>query len=189
MNPGCKVRSVSEREAQIRAEGPLAAALPLSRMMSAARLPQPAVASRAVQPFAVTVPEPASDATRVTSAPWVVHIVDDDAAVCGSLKFTFELDGFDVRTYAGFQELMAADLPRHGCMIVDYNLPEINGLELLRELDRRNVHLPSFLITSNPSPNVRQRADAQGVAIIEKPLLGNQLSEAVRDSFVRALPC
>ncbi|WP_454918877.1 response regulator transcription factor [Xanthobacter sediminis] len=148
-----------------------------------------AAASHGAQPFAMSAPQLGADAGRMTGLPWVVHIVDDDAAVRGALKFTFELDGFDVRTYGGFHELMAADLPRCGCMIVDYNLPEINGLELLRELDRRNVHLPSFLITSNPSRNVRQRATAQGVAIIEKPLLGNQLSEAVRDSFTRALPC
>ncbi|MFG1478479.1 response regulator [Xanthobacter sp. V4C-4] len=146
-------------------------------------------ASGRPQSFAPPLIQHDADPGRMGSAPWVVHIVDDDAAVCNSLKFTFELDGFDVVTYAGFHELMAADLPHCGCMIVDYNLPEINGLELLSELDRRNVHLPSFLITSNPSQNVRRRADAQGVAIIEKPLLGNQLSEAVRDSFTRARPC
>ena len=51
------------------------------------------------------------------------------------------------------------------------------------------MRLPSFLITTNPTARVRQRADAEGVAIIEKPLLGNQLSEAVRESFSRSLPC
>lgn len=121
--------------------------------------------------------------------PWIVHVVDDDAAVCSSLKFALELDGFDVRTYAGYSELLAADLPRAGCLIVDYNLPGLNGLDLLGELSRRDVHLPSFLITSNPTANVRRRAQAQGVAIIEKPLLSNQLSEAVRASFTGTMPC
>jgi len=129
------------------------------------------------------------EAACAVASPWVVHIVDDDAAVCNSLKFALELDGYDVRTYAGFRELMAGDLPATGCLVVDYNLPEINGLELLRELDRREVHLPSFLITSNPSQTVRRRASDQGVAIIEKPLLGNQLNEAVRDSFIGSRPC
>lgn len=120
--------------------------------------------------------------------PWIVHVVDDDQAVCNALKFAFEIDGFFVRTYANSGELLA-DLPCGGCVIVDYNLPGLNGLELILELDRRQVHLPSFLITSNPSQSVRRRASAQGVAIIEKPLLGNQLAEAVRDSFVRAGLC
>ncbi|MFG1401250.1 response regulator transcription factor [Xanthobacter sediminis] len=193
MNSMCKVEAALRHDAEIPVDALAdadfgACALPI-RMARAAR-PEPAMATtRIMQPFAVPATLPGDDAAQATSAPWVVHIVDDDAAVRSSLQFTFELDGFDVRTYGGFHELMAADLPHCGCMIVDYNLPEINGLELLRELDRRNVHLPSFLITSNPSQNVRQRANAQGVSIIEKPLLGNQLSEAVRDSFVRALPC
>ncbi|MEP9354456.1 response regulator [Xanthobacter sp. KR7-65] len=121
--------------------------------------------------------------------PFVVHIVDDDPAVCSSLKFAFEVDGFSVRTYARSEDLLAGDLPQVGCVIVDYNLPGLNGLDLLRELDRRDVHLPSFLITSNPAQHVRSRATAQGVAIIEKPLLSNQLAEAVRESFTRAAPC
>lgn len=121
--------------------------------------------------------------------PWVVHVVDDDPAVCNALKFALEVDGFNVRTYTSSREVLAGDLPITGCMIVDYNLPELNGLELLNELDRRHVHLPSFLITSNPTATVRRRATAQGVAIIEKPLLGNQLSEAVLDSYQRFAPC
>ncbi|MET3354712.1 response regulator [Xanthobacter autotrophicus] len=120
---------------------------------------------------------------------FVVHVVDDDPAVCSSLKFAFEVDGFSVRTYARSEDVLAAEFSRGGCMIVDYNLPGLNGLDLLRELDRRDVRLPAFLITSNPALHVRSRATAQGVAIIEKPLLGNQLSEAVRDSFARSGLC
>ncbi len=121
--------------------------------------------------------------------PWIVHVVDDDSAVCSALRFTFELDGFNVRTYASSGEMLAAELPSSGCMVVDYNLPGLNGLDLLHELGQRNVHLPAFLITSNPSHTVRSRASAQGVAIIEKPLLGDQLSEAVHSSFARQLSC
>ncbi|QRG08118.1 response regulator [Xanthobacter dioxanivorans] len=120
---------------------------------------------------------------------WVVYVVDDDPAVCSSLKFALEIDGFSVCTYARSEDVLAADLSCGGCMIVDYNLPGLNGLDLLRELDRRDVHLPAFLITSNPAQHVRRRASAQGVSIIEKPLLGNQLSEAVRESFTRSHLC
>ncbi|MFG1361227.1 response regulator transcription factor [Xanthobacter pseudotagetidis] len=120
---------------------------------------------------------------------WIVHVVDDDLAVCNSLKFALEIEGFCVRTYASSREFLDADISCRGCMIVDYNLPGLNGLDLVNELDRRDVKLPTFLITSNPTARVRRRAVDQGVAIIEKPLLGNQLSEAVRDSFCRSRPC
>ncbi len=121
-----------------------------------------------------------------TSAGGVVLVIDDDPAVRGSLKFSLEIEGFDVRTYANADELLRADdLPSRGCLIVDYYLPGVNGLDLLRELSDRHVSLPAILITTQPTANVRRRATSAGVAIIEKPLLNNALSEAVRDSFSR----
>ncbi|OYY84809.1 MAG: response regulator, partial [Rhizobiales bacterium 35-66-30] len=70
-------------------------------------------------------------------------------------------------------------------IVVDYYLPGQDGLELLGQLKARHVSLPAILITSNPAENVRRRASSAGVAIIEKPLLSNALSDAVRDSLAR----
>jgi FixJ family two-component response regulator len=115
----------------------------------------------------------------------VVLLVDDDPAIRSSLKFALELEGFDVRTFALPEEILAADLPLRGCIVVDYYLPGQDGLELLGQLKARHVSLPAILITSNPAENVRRRASSAGVAIIEKPLLSNALSDAVRDSLAR----
>ncbi len=119
-------------------------------------------------------------------APQVVLVVDDDPAVRGSLKFALELEGFDVRIFATPDEILhVTDLPDAGCLVVDYNLPGQNGLDLLRELKRRNVLLPAILITTHPTALVRTRASSAGVAIIEKPLFSNALSDAVRETFAR----
>ncbi len=116
----------------------------------------------------------------------VVLVVDDDPAVRASLKFALELDGFEVRIFASPAEILHdADLPHDGCLIVDYNLPGQNGLDLLRELKQRNVLLPAILITTHPTDLVRKRATSAGVAIIEKPLFSNALSDAVRETFAR----
>ncbi|MFG1399130.1 response regulator transcription factor [Roseixanthobacter pseudopolyaromaticivorans] len=115
----------------------------------------------------------------------VVLLVDDDPAIRSSLKFALELEGFDVRTFAGPEEILAADLPSRGCIVVDYYLPGQDGLELLGKLKARHVSLPAILITTNPADNVRRRASSAGVAIIEKPLLSNALSDAVRESLAR----
>ncbi|MEJ0097221.1 MAG: hypothetical protein WDM84_03900 [Bauldia sp.] len=42
------------------------------------------------------------------------------------------------------------------------------------------MSLPAILITSDPSLLVRSRAQRDGVAIVEKPLLGNALADAIR---------
>ncbi len=59
-------------------------------------------------------------------------------------------------------------------------LPDTNGLDLIRGLRGRGVSLPAILITSDPSLLVRSRAQRDGVAIVEKPLLGNALADAIR---------
>ena len=112
----------------------------------------------------------------------IVFVVDDDQAVCSSLKFALELEGFAVSTFADGESLLSrADLPRPHCLVVDYKLLGMSGIDLLNELRRRDVQTPALLITSNPSRTLRSAAERLGVSIIEKPLLTNALSECVRE--------
>mgnify|MGYP006332611247 CR=1 FL=1 len=110
-----------------------------------------------------------------------VVVVDDDPAVCSSLEFSLGVEGFNVQTYASGPELLKAErMPAHGCVIIDYFLPGMNGLELAIALRARKVSLPIILITTHPNRALRQSAAAEGIEIIEKPLLGNSLSESIR---------
>jgi two-component system, LuxR family, response regulator FixJ len=110
-----------------------------------------------------------------------VVIIDDDPAVRNSLKFALEVEGFAVRAYpAGADLLREAEVPADGCLVVDYKLPGMNGLDLLVELRGRAVDLPAILITTHPSSEVRRRAALAGVTLIEKPLLNDTLFQAIR---------
>jgi two-component system, LuxR family, response regulator FixJ len=110
-----------------------------------------------------------------------ILVVDDDAAVRQSIKFSLELEGFSVRTYADAAELLnETTLPPFGCLVIDYNLPALNGLEVLRQLRNRQVRLPAIVITSHPSRMVRERAAAAGASIVEKPLFNHALSDNIR---------
>ncbi len=121
-----------------------------------------------------------SGSGAVTAKPIVV-VVDDDAAVCSSLKFSLELEGFSVRTFASANDLLdASELSAASCFVLDQKLHGMTGLELLRRLRERSVSAPAILITSHPSETVRRLAAAAGAPIIEKPLLGNALSEGIR---------
>lgn len=107
-------------------------------------------------------------------------LVDDDPAVRTALKFALEIDGYAVETYADAESLAARrHLPLGGCMVVDYQLPGMNGLDLVETLRRRAMSLPALLITTNPTRRVRRRAKEAGVDIVEKPLLSSSLSDAV----------
>jgi FixJ family two-component response regulator len=114
----------------------------------------------------------------------VVLVIDGDAAVRNSLKFALEVEGFCVQVYpTGTALLDEDDLPESGCLVADYNLPGMNGLELLQLLRDRNVRLPAILITSHPSAVIRSRAGSAGVHLIEKPLLNDMLFQCIRSAL------
>jgi two-component system, LuxR family, response regulator FixJ len=111
----------------------------------------------------------------------VVLVVDDDAAVLASLKFALEVEGFAVVAATNARDFLetAAD-ERFGCIVIDYDLPEETGLDLLRRIRVDGVTCPAILITTSPSAHVRNRAAAADVPIVEKPLFGTTLSDAIR---------
>ena len=114
----------------------------------------------------------------------VMIVVDDDSAVRNSLKFILEVEGFQVRIFSSAEELLNEDsLPDASCLVVDYYMPGMNGLELVAQLRGRDVLIPAILITPAPSENLRNRAAAAGVSIVEKPLLGSRLLDSIRMAF------
>lgn len=114
----------------------------------------------------------------------ILLVVDDDVAVLNSLKFSLEIEGFLVRLYGTAEALLnELNLPTFGCLLIDYYMPDMTGLELLAELRSRNVTLPAILITGHPSLALRRRAAEAGVPLIEKPLWGNGLVKAIRDAL------
>lgn len=114
-----------------------------------------------------------------------VLVIDDDDAVRDSLKFALGLEGLDVRLYRDGAELLReADLPRTGCLVVDYWMPGIDGLELVGHLRDRAVELPAILITGRPSGDLRRRADRAGFhAVVEKPCEDGALLDVIRDAL------
>jgi two-component system, LuxR family, response regulator FixJ len=116
----------------------------------------------------------------------VILVVDDDEAVRVSLRNMMESEGFEVCAFSNGHDLLnEASLPATGCLIVDYHMPAMNGLDLVSAVRGRGVSIPAILITGNPTKYVRDRAAAIAVLVVEKPLPGTYLLGCVRDAVAK----
>ena len=111
----------------------------------------------------------------------IVVVIDDDPAVCNSLKFSLEIEGFAVRLYESGTELLSEQtLPDCNCLVVDENMPGIGGLDLIAKLRDRHIAAPAILIVSDLNTALARRAAKVNVPIVEKPLLNDSLLDLVR---------
>jgi two-component system response regulator FixJ len=116
----------------------------------------------------------------MVSAPDIL-LADADPAVRSALKFVLELQGFEVEAFGSGKALVQGVAGRsQGCLVIDQHLDGRDGLSLLARLRQRGVRLPAVLTATNPTRQLKDRAAAAGTVLVEKPLLGDALTDAVR---------
>src|SRR6476646_4597257 len=108
-----------------------------------------------------------------------IAIVDDDPAVLKALSRLLRSHAFRARTYGSRQEFLAAlptGLP--DCLIVDFHMPEMNGLELQQHLVSNGIEIPTILITAHGDAASRSD-EGTFVASLRKPLQEDILFAAI----------
>jgi len=100
-----------------------------------------------------------------------IVVVDDDDAVRDSVGILLETHGLRVRDFASGAEFLHSDVHNiMSCLLIDYHMPEMTGLEVVEELQRMGRSCPTVLITGLADETIVQRALAAGImAILEKP--------------------
>lgn len=119
--------------------------------------------------------------------PLVVHVVDDDAAVRGSLALLLDQFGLATATYSSAEALLAASSTlAPGCLIVDVRMPGMDGVALQAELAARGVPHPVIVVTAYADVALAVRVMKMGaVDLIEKPYAGEAIVAAVRAALGR----
>ena len=112
----------------------------------------------------------------------VVCVVEDDAAVRNALKFSLEVEGLAVRLFDSAASLLDdPGLPSCRCLVVDFRLPAMDGLELVSALRTREIDAPVIMITGRATRDLRVRAAKLGVQrVLEKPLPDGDLLRAIQ---------
>jgi FixJ family two-component response regulator len=95
--------------------------------------------------------------------------------------------GLAAEVFASAEEfLRSPDLNRTGCLVVDFNMPSMSGLDLHQSLLVQRKEIPTVLITAYPSDDVRARALQAGViGYLTKPFSDHELLSHVRTALDR----
>jgi two-component system, chemotaxis family, chemotaxis protein CheY len=115
-----------------------------------------------------------------------ILIVDDSSAMRAFIRATLEVGG-DVDVHEaenGFQALKILPRGDFDLVIVDINMPDINGLELVSFMRRseRFRETPLVIVSTEASEQTRARVMALGVnAYLQKPFVAEDLQKIVAD--------
>ncbi|GAB2178799.1 response regulator transcription factor [Dongia sp. agr-C8] len=101
-----------------------------------------------------------------------VYIVDDDADVRESARALLESYDLAVQEFDSARAFLAGFKSGcRACLLLDLNMPEMGGLELLAQLRRREIGIPVIIVTAQGGPEVKEQARRAGAfAFLEKPV-------------------
>ena len=118
----------------------------------------------------------------------IVFVVDDDISVRESLELLIRSEGWQPETFESAQEFLAhprALVP--SCLVLDFSLPGLNGLELQKRVAVERTDMPIIFITGyGDVPMTVQAMKAGAVEFLTKPFGDNVLLSAIRHALDRS---
>lgn len=101
-----------------------------------------------------------------------IYIVDDDAGVRDSARALLEAYDLSVEDYDSARAFLAGfDAGGKACLLLDLNMPDMGGLELLALLRGRQILIPVIVVTAQRDTGLRERVRRAGAfAFFEKPV-------------------
>src|SRR6202011_1778858 len=118
----------------------------------------------------------------------IVFVVDDDIAVRESLEWLIRSEGWQPETFESAQEFLAR--PRAlvpSCLVLDFSLPGLNGLELQKRVAVERTDMPIIFITGfGDVPMTVQAMKAGAAELLTKQYGDNVLLSAIRNAIERS---
>lgn len=110
----------------------------------------------------------------------VIAVIDDDDLVRNATSTLIRSLGYVTTLYASADEFLGSHDREVACILTDFQMPGLSGLDLGELLKKEGSAIPMILVTAYPAPGVHARADALDmVALLEKPLDADLLAGAL----------
>jgi len=125
----------------------------------------------------------------MATQPKVIAIVDDDPGLRRSLGRLLSAFGYRTEAFGSAGEfLLAAPKSKPACIVVDVNLGDTSGLELVRQLSVSGFRSPVIFISGVEDETIERRAIELGcIAFLRKPFPADRLIEAVKKATGSAI--
>ncbi len=107
-----------------------------------------------------------------------ILLLVEDISVLSALRFSLSAEGFEIA-----EGIAKEDDPSTAAALVIDERYGGDGLSALDELKRQGFCAPAIILATNPTARLRARVAAANAELIEKPLLGDELSSAIRAIF------
>lgn len=117
-----------------------------------------------------------------------VFIVDDDISIRESLELLIRSEGWHPEMFASAGAFLAHPLPTTpSCLVLDVNLPDLNGLDLQKRIAADRGDMPIIFITGHGDVPMTVRAMKAGAAeFLTKPFSDEVLLGAIRNAIERS---
>ena len=118
----------------------------------------------------------------------LIAIVDDDESVCRAVRRLVRSVAMDGETFSSGQNFLdlldAMPSFQPDCLILDVQMPRMNGLEVQQQLIKSGKRVPVIFITAHDEVGAREKALAAGaMAFIRKPFNDELLIKTIRGSL------
>jgi len=108
----------------------------------------------------------------------LVLLVEDDENVRSSMCALLEASGYSVRDFASAERFLAeADARQARCIVTDYHLPGISGIDMIETLRGQGVTTPAIIVTANEKDLVARASRAGVAAVLRKPMAAEALTQ------------
>lgn len=115
----------------------------------------------------------------------IIYIIDGDYKLLNSLSTRLKINDVIVEVFFSAEDFLKTKTKtkirtRGSCLVVEVNLPNMNGIELLEHINNLGVKLPTIVLSSGSEVSEAVRAmQAEAIDYIEKPFIENTLIQKV----------